>query len=89
MRNKTLRRTVSPKGLPHTSDTEKIKILKALYMHTYNSDTSMIPMVVELFHLLGDILEGNSLDDLDFKHILRDEVYALYKIINRNGGPHD
>lgn len=81
--NKALRRKVSSKVQCPTSDVEKIRIFRALYIIVYNSDTSIFPLVTELFHLVGDILEGVSPEDLEFRRVDRKRFLKTYEDLNR------
>jgi hypothetical protein len=54
--NTKLRRTIT--------DADKLRAIKALYIAVYNSDESLLLCANELFHTLGDILEGTPLDQL-------------------------
>jgi hypothetical protein len=42
------------------SDEAKLESISALYMLVFNSEESLAPLSLELFHLLGEIL-GNTL----------------------------
>ena len=64
LRYKTLRRTLSPRFKEVTTDKEKVQALRALFMMVYNSEASLIPLATELFHVLGDILEGIPPEEL-------------------------
>lgn len=63
MRNKAVRKKVVT-GQPEVSDTEKIRRISALYIVMFNSSESLIPQATELFHTLGEILEGTPLEEL-------------------------
>jgi len=52
-----------------TSSEEKLKVIRALYIMVYNSDQSLIPLTTELFHVLGDILEGVKPQELTLTQI--------------------
>jgi hypothetical protein len=68
MRKQTFRRFTS-RLRPTTSDADKIRMLRTLYMMVYNAEASLIPMSVELFHVLGDVLEGIPPDDLQLHRV--------------------
>jgi hypothetical protein len=70
MRNKTVRRLVSK--INTTDDATKLRMLRTLYMIVYNSEKSLIMQSVELFHLLGDILEGVPAANLQFHCVDKD-----------------
>lgn len=42
------------------SDEAKLESISALYMLVFNSEESLVPLSLELYHLLGEIL-GNTL----------------------------
>ncbi len=84
MRNKTLRRKVNLRIATPTTDAEKLRILRALYIQVYNSDLSVYPLVTELFHALGEILEGVPADSLDLCQIDKDTFVKTYADLSRN-----
>lgn len=53
----------------NTSDEDKLRILRALYIVAYTSEDSLVPIAVELFHLLGAVLEGTHAEDLEINSI--------------------
>lgn len=57
---------------PTTSDADKIRMLRTLYMMVYNSEDSLIPQSVELFHVLGDVLEGVPPEDLHLHRVSKE-----------------
>ena len=81
LRKPSVRRMTS-KLRKTTSDAEKIRMLRTLYMIVYNDEQSLIPQGVELFHVLGDILEGTSPEELQLHWVNKDTFlaeYALYE----------
>lgn len=68
MRYKTVRK-VNPSRI--TSDEEKVRMLRTLYILLYNGEESIIPLSVELFHVLGEILEGIPAEELELIRIDR------------------
>lgn len=58
-RNKTVRK------ITVKSPEEKLRTLRALYMLVYNDERSIVPMALELFHTIGEVLEGVPPEDLD------------------------
>ena len=79
MRDRTLRKRTGRRRLVITtkvSDEEKLRTIRALYITVYNGDVSLIPQSVELFHLLGDILEGKSIHDLADNILVNSLDYA-------------
>lgn len=60
-----------------TSVELKLRILRALYFIAYNSNESLFPQSVELFHAIGEVLEGVppkelSLHQLDKQALLQE-----------------
>jgi hypothetical protein len=53
-----------------------LRVVRALYMVTYNSEKSLLLCATELFHLLGDILEGVPPERLTMHQIDKSEVLA-------------
>lgn len=62
-------RRLKSKLRPTTNDADKIRMLRILYMMVYNAEDSLIPMSVELFHVLGDILEGVTPEDIPLHRV--------------------
>lgn len=52
-----------------TSVEQKLRILRALYFIAYNSNDSLVPQSVELFHTIGEILEGVPPEELSLHRI--------------------
>lgn len=69
MRHKTLRRRVNSRLRESTTDEEKVRIMRTLYIMVYNNEDSIIPLTTELFHVLGEILEGAIPEELDLHRI--------------------
>jgi hypothetical protein len=61
-----------------TSDTEKLRMIRALYVVVYNSENSLLPMSTELFHTIGAILEGATLDELELHNVPKHRVVEAY-----------
>ena len=74
MRNKTVRRRVAARLRDTTSDAEKLRILRSLFIATYNDERSLIPLATELFHLLGDILEGVPAEKLNLQQFQKEKI---------------
>ena len=66
VRNKTVRAT--------QSNEEKLRVIRTLYTLVYNDPSSVIPLAVELFHTLGNILEGVSPEELELHQINRQKL---------------
>lgn len=72
VRKKKVGRKVTKKVLTghlEVSDADKLRIISALYIVVFNSAESLIPQATELYHVLGDILEGRPLEDLHIRTI--------------------
>jgi len=52
-----------------TTVEQKLRTLRALYFIAYNSEESLFPQSVELFHTIGEILEGVPPDELSLHRI--------------------
>jgi hypothetical protein len=68
VRNKTVRKKVTT-GQSGVTDEEKLRLISALYIVVFNQPASLIPQATELFHLLGDILEGKPFEELQLRTI--------------------
>lgn len=51
-------------------------------MVVYNDERSLGPLSIEMFHALGDILEGVSPNDLELRHI--DKAAFLKELASEN-----
>ena len=71
LRKQAFRRLTS-RAKPTTSDAEKIRMLRTLYMMVYNAEDSLIPLSVELFHVIGDVLEGVPPEDISLHRVNKD-----------------
>ncbi len=60
----------------------KLRIIRALYMLVYNDERSAIPLALEMFHMLGEVLEGIDPKDLDL-HLIDKDV-LLKEIASSN-----
>lgn len=81
VRNKTVRISRRRKKVirrRELSDEEKLRAIRALYIVTYNDSRSIIPLAVELWHLLGDVLEGTPLSELNLRVINREDFFCAY-----------
>ena len=63
---------------PQPSVAYKLRAIRALYIVVYNDEQSLIPLSIELFHLLGDILEGKSIAELEMHRINKNKVIATF-----------
>jgi len=54
-------------------DAQKLRVLRSLYFVVYNDDQSLVPQAVELFHAVGDILEGVAPEELDLHRVNRSD----------------
>lgn len=63
-------------------DTRKLNMLRSLYFIVYNDERDLRPLSVELFHVLGEILEGVSPNELSLHQINRETLLrelAMYE----------
>jgi len=67
-RNRTVRKVTV------RSPEEKLRSLRALYTLVYNDERSLVPLATELFHTLGEVLEGVPPEDLDL-HLIDKEAF--------------
>lgn len=74
--NGALRMTRTPIRRKRVDPEKTIQAIRALYMTAYNSEKSLLMCSTELFHLLGDILEGVPPERLSMIHIDKSEVLA-------------
>lgn len=52
---------------------EKLRMIRALHLVTYNSTLPVEKMAVEFYYAIGDILEGQKPEDLNLKTIDQSE----------------
>ncbi len=76
VRYKALRRRLNRAT---TTDEEKLRALRALFMMVYNSEASLIPLTTELFHVLGDILEGTPPEELRLYRLNKETFLQTYE----------
>lgn len=69
--NRLKRRTMSRSK---SKDSQKLHTIRALYFMVYNNDAQLHPLAVELFHVLGEILEGKSPQDLTLRNISKQSL---------------
>lgn len=53
---------------------DKLKAVRALHIVAYNSDEPVEKVALELFYVLGDILEGQNIKDLSLHRINKEDV---------------
>ena len=68
-----------PRQVPKDKDANyKLNLIRALYYIVYNSEEDIVPLASELFHALGEILEGIPAEKLSLhrinKHTLQKEL---------------
>jgi len=68
--------TRSPTRRKRVDPEKTVQVIRALYMTAYNSERSLLLCSTELFHLLGDILEGVPPERLNMVQIDKSEVLA-------------
>ena len=56
-------------------DTEKIQLLRTLYILTYNDPRPFSELACEYFSLTGEILEGVPAESLEFHKISRESFF--------------
>ncbi len=82
LRHPALRRKVKTRLRDATSSDDKLRAIRALYIMVFNDDESLVPLTVELFHTLGELLEGIEPENLMLKKIdkttLLQTIEALY-----------
>jgi len=61
------------------TDREVVQKVRALYQVVYNSEASLIPLAVELFHALGSILEGTPMRHIDLRLVDKDSILRELK----------
>jgi len=76
VRNKTLRAVKK-------NDRNKLNNIRSLYMGVYNSPDSLGPLAIELFHILGEVLEGKELKNIVMHHVPKQKVLEAYKELTR------
>ena len=79
MRHKTLRRRVNTRLRSSTTDEEKVRVLRTLYIMVYNNEDSIIPLTTELFHVLGEVLEGTVPEELTLHRIDKERFLREYE----------
>ena len=52
-------------------------------MGVYNSPDSLGPLAIELFHILGEVLEGKELKNIVMHHVPKQKVLEAYKELTR------
>jgi hypothetical protein len=65
-----------------TSVEQKLSIIRVLYFITYNGRESLIPQAVELFHTIGEILEGVPPEDLSLHRINKQALLRELALID-------
>ncbi len=55
-------------------DSQKLHTIRTLYFMVYNNDAQLNPLAVELFHVLGEILEGKNPRDLTLHGINKESL---------------
>lgn len=51
---------------------QKLDIFRTLYFLVYNDDRDLAPLSIELFHVLGEILEGIPPSELSLHQISKE-----------------
>lgn len=79
VRHKTLRRRVNSRLREATTDEEKVRIMRTLYIMVYNNEESIIPLTTELFHVYGEVLEGARPEELSLHRINKEKFLREYE----------
>lgn len=75
VRNKAVRKkAVKKRRTGSKKDTHKLNMLRTLYFLVYNDERDLSPLSIELFHVIGEILEGRPPSKLNLHQIDRDEL---------------
>lgn len=75
VRNEAVRKkTVRPRRNGSKKDTHKLNMLRTLYFLVYNDERDLSPLSIELFHVIGEILEGKPPSKLSLYQISREEL---------------
>jgi hypothetical protein len=64
-----------------TAERKKLCAIKALYIVVYNSPKSIYPLTLELFHTIGNILEGDDPLSLNLNKIDSVKYIETYKLL--------
>ena len=79
VRNRTVRKKKVITDQPEVTDAEKLRRISALYIVVFNDDASITAQATELFHLLGDLLEGKPLSELSMQTISYADFLRAYE----------
>lgn len=71
MRNKTFRKEIVARTNGSEKELQKLHVIRTLYFQVYNDDRDLTPLSIELFHILGEILEGTPPGELSLRKISR------------------
>jgi len=71
MRNRTIRKAVAS---PREIEAVKLDTFRTLYYLVYNDDRDLTPLSIELFHVLGEVLEGTPPSQLSLHRIDREQL---------------
>jgi len=55
-----------------------VRMIRALYIIVFNAEESLIPLAVELFHTIGEILEGTPPEELPLHRISKNIFLNTY-----------
>jgi hypothetical protein len=58
----------------NNKELQKLDVFRVLYFLVYNDDRELAPLSVELFHVLGEILEGTPPSDLSLNQISKETL---------------
>ncbi len=77
VRFKAIRRKISRLRFIN-DDSQKVRMIRALYIIVFNSEESLIPLAIELFHIIGEILEGTPPEELLLHRVPKETFLRTY-----------
>jgi len=77
VRFKAVRRKISRLRFIN-DDSQKVRMIRALYIIVFNAEESLIPLATELFHTIGEILEGTPPEELPLHRIPKPTFLDTY-----------
>jgi hypothetical protein len=69
------------------NDLQKLTLIRALYIMVFNAEESVIPLAVELFHIIGSILEGTTPEALPFSRVSKKTFLETYQDLLQRDPP--
>jgi hypothetical protein len=77
VRFKAIRRKISRLRFIN-DDSQKVRMIRALYIIVFNAEESLIPLATELFHTIGEILEGTPPEELPLHRVHKATFLKTY-----------